>query len=102
MLTGDLSHSDGVDQVVKAITRTWPALDVVIANAGISEAGTIDELSNESWERLRSINLDGMNFLARATVPWLRRSQGTFLAISSIAGLGVIGAKRGTTPPRAR
>lgn len=37
---------------------------------------------------MRSINLDGLIRLARATVPLLRRTRGTFLAVSSVAGLG--------------
>src|SRR5690349_18166211 len=52
------------------------------------DPGTVDTLDDASWERMRSINLDGLIRLARTSVPRLRESRGTFLAISSIAGLG--------------
>lgn len=51
-------------------------------------AGTIDTLDGSTWEQMRSINIDGLIRLARVSMPWLRESRGTFLAISSVAGFG--------------
>jgi meso-butanediol dehydrogenase/(S,S)-butanediol dehydrogenase/diacetyl reductase len=88
VVAADASTTDGVRVVVGAATERWGRIDVVVANAGLSEPGTIDDLDDASWERMRSINLDGLIRLARAGVPHLRASGGSFLAISSIAGLG--------------
>ena len=88
VIEGDMAVRVEVNDAVRTVTAAWGGIDVVIANAGLSEPGTIDELSDESWERMRSINLDGMVHLARAVVPALRQSRGSFTAISSIAGLG--------------
>lgn len=60
----------------------------MIANAGFAMAGTIDTLDGSTWEQMRSINIDGLIRLARVSMPWLRESRGTFLAISSVAGFG--------------
>ncbi|WP_104131922.1 SDR family NAD(P)-dependent oxidoreductase [Cryobacterium sp. M91] len=88
IIEGDMAVRADVEMAVRAATEVWGGLDAVIANAGLSEPGTIDELTNESWERMRSINIDGMIHLARAAVPALRESRGSFTAISSIAGIG--------------
>jgi meso-butanediol dehydrogenase/(S,S)-butanediol dehydrogenase/diacetyl reductase len=88
VLAGDMAARLDVENAVAAVQSAWGGIDVVIANAGLSEPGTIDELTDESWERMRSINIDGMIHLARATAPLLRESRGSFTAISSIAGLG--------------
>jgi meso-butanediol dehydrogenase/(S,S)-butanediol dehydrogenase/diacetyl reductase len=88
VLPGDMALRSAVESAVSAVAHTWGGIDVVIANAGVSEPGTIDELTDESWERMRSINLDGMIHLARATTPLLRETRGSFTAISSIAGMG--------------
>ncbi|MDF2444631.1 MAG: meso-butanediol dehydrogenase / (S,S)-butanediol dehydrogenase / diacetyl reductase [Subtercola sp.] len=88
LLPADLALRADVESTVAAVARAWGGVDTVIANAGLSEPGTIDELTDDSWERMRSINVDGMIHLARAAVPWLRESRGSFTAISSIAGLG--------------
>lgn len=88
IIAGDMAVRADVEKAVDTVTAAWGGIDVVIANAGLSEPGTIDELTDESWGRMRSINIDGMIHLARAAVPALRASRGSFIAISSIAGLG--------------
>lgn len=62
-------------------------LDVVVGNAGTSEASVIDTFDADAWERLRAINLDAMIWLAQASAPHLRRTRGNIVAISSIAGV---------------
>ncbi len=88
VVAADASTAAGVDEVVQAVIARWGRLDVVVANAGLSEPGTVDDLDEKTWERMRSVNLDGLILLARATVPHLRASRGTFLAMSSVAGFG--------------
>lgn len=87
-LVGDMAEADEIERVVGEAREALGGIDVVIANAGLSEPGTIDDLDEASWERMRSINLDGLIRLARATVGELRRTSGAFIAVSSIAGLG--------------
>lgn len=87
-VAGDASTEAGVAAALAAVTDRWGVLDVVIANAGTSEPGTADDLDDATWERMRSINLDGLIRLARLSLPHLRSSRGNFLAISSIAGFG--------------
>jgi len=88
VVVADLATATGVQACVRAVVERWGRLDIVIANAGLSEPGTIDHLDEAAWSRMRSINLDGLILLAREVVPWLRRSRGTFLAMSSVAGFG--------------
>ncbi|UFS59172.1 SDR family NAD(P)-dependent oxidoreductase [Subtercola endophyticus] len=88
VLEGDMAVRSDVEECVAAAAAVWGGIDIVVANAGLSEAGTIDELTDESWQRMRSLNVDGMIYLARASVRWLRESRGSFTAISSIGGLG--------------
>ncbi|SJM65153.1 SDR family NAD(P)-dependent oxidoreductase [Gulosibacter sp. 10] len=87
-LVGDMAEADEIERVVGEAREALGGIDVVIANAGLSEPGTIEDLDEASWERMRSINLDGLIRLARATVGELRRTSGAFIAVSSIAGLG--------------
>jgi meso-butanediol dehydrogenase/(S,S)-butanediol dehydrogenase/diacetyl reductase len=88
VMVGDMATREGVASAVQHLTDRWGHLDVVVANAGVAVAGTIDSLDDQTWERMRSINIDGLIRLARVSVPWLRASRGSFLAISSVAGFG--------------
>ena len=85
---GDLSGEVGVEALVDAAVARWGRIDVVIANAGTSEAGTIDDLDASAWQRMRSVNIDGLILLSRAAMPHLRASRGTLIAMSSVAGFG--------------
>lgn len=87
-LVGDMATVGGVADAVDEVVRRWGRLDIVVANAGTSTPGTIDTLDDAQWTRMREINLDGLIRLARASVPALRASRGSFLAISSVAGFG--------------
>ncbi|GAB90840.1 SDR family NAD(P)-dependent oxidoreductase [Gordonia rhizosphera] len=83
----DMTDPDGLAVAVTSINERFGRLDVVIANAGASVPSRIDTFDDAAWERVRSVNLDAVIRLARLTTPLLRAGAGTFLAISSIAGL---------------
>lgn len=88
VLAADMATEGGTAAaVVEAIDR-WGGLDIVVASAGLSTPGTVDTLDDQQWTRMREINLDGLIRLARTSIPALRATRGTFLAISSIAGFG--------------
>jgi len=88
IVVGDMATQDGVTAAVDHLVGRWGQLDIVVANAGLSTPGTVDTLDDATWERMRSINVDGLIRLARTSVPLLRLSRGSFLAISSVAGFG--------------
>jgi len=88
VLVADMATEDGVCAAVAETARRWGRLDIVVANAGTSSPGTIEDLDDAQWTRMREINLDGLIRLARASVSALRASRGSFLAISSVAGFG--------------
>ena len=88
VLATDMATEDGVGAAVAETARRWGRLDIVVANAGTSSPGTIEDLDDAQWTRMREINLDGLIRLARASVSALRASRGSFLAISSVAGFG--------------
>ena len=80
----DVSDSASVDDLVNAVIRDHGGLDVVIHAAGIDDpvakqqladavqAGRpfefIGQLSDESWKRMLSVNLDGTFYVLRAAV----------------------------------
>ncbi|MFW6186447.1 MAG: SDR family NAD(P)-dependent oxidoreductase [Actinomycetota bacterium] len=85
--TADVADRAQVEDVVAAVVERFGRLDVVVNNAGVFEGGPIEDYDDAAWERMRSINLDALLFVARAAMPWLRRSRGNLVAISSVSGI---------------
>ncbi|MFJ6302191.1 SDR family NAD(P)-dependent oxidoreductase [Pseudarthrobacter oxydans] len=87
-VVADVSDAGQIERAVDAVANRFGRLDTVIANAGHSEPSYVDTFDEASWQRLRSVNLDSLIYLTRLTAPLLRSSRGSFIAVSSIAGLG--------------
>ncbi|GAA4266002.1 SDR family NAD(P)-dependent oxidoreductase [Frondihabitans peucedani] len=83
----DVGDSDSVRQLVDRVIDEHGQLDVVVSNAGGYVPGDITDVSDEDWHALRSSNIDGFFYLAKATLPALERTSGSFIATSSISGL---------------
>jgi meso-butanediol dehydrogenase/(S,S)-butanediol dehydrogenase/diacetyl reductase len=87
-LVADVTDPAQISDAVNVVVEHFGRLDAVIANAGHSEPSHTDTFDDAAWHRLRSVNLDSVIQLTRLTAPLLRASRGSFIAVSSIAGLG--------------
>lgn len=88
VLPTDVTVQADLEATVTAVLERFGRIDVVVGSAGLSEPSVIDDFDHDVWDRMRSVNIDGMIHLARATVSALDVSRGTFIAVSSVAGLG--------------
>ncbi|WP_255468301.1 glucose 1-dehydrogenase [Reyranella sp. CPCC 100927] len=74
--------------VIATTHAEFGGLHALINNAGIAISGDIVERSYESWRREQSINLDGVFFGVKHSIPLLARSGGgAVVNVSSVAGL---------------
>ena len=82
----DVTDETQVAAAVDAATEAFGTLDVVVANAGINRAGTVEEMSTDRYRSLMAVNVDGAFFTARAAIPALREAKGLLLFVASFAG----------------
>lgn len=72
--------------VAKTVER-FGGLDILVNNAGIVDSGTIDEFSEESWDRIFAVNAKGIFLMSKAALAPLKASAaGAIVNTASIAG----------------
>lgn len=75
-------------KAVEASIKRFGRIDVLINNAGILRFTPVDECSDEEWELVTSINLDGTFKGIRAVAPAMKAAGGgSIINVSSTSGL---------------
>lgn len=83
----DVGDPDHVARLVDGTIERFGRLDIVVSNAAGYVSGDILDVSTSDWEGLRRTNVDGFFHLAKAVLPHLAESGGSFIATSSVSGL---------------
>lgn len=86
LVSGDVRAPKSMWDLVRRVQRWKGRLDIVVANAGIAEPGTLRSVGRDSWVRTLETNLVGPFELAQSAEEMLRRSRGTFIATASTSG----------------
>lgn len=76
--------------LVRAVSRTLESsggIDVVVANAGVAEAGTVATTDIQTLARTVEVNLTGVIRTVHATLPHVIERRGYVLLVSSAAAL---------------
>ncbi|KZF12599.1 hypothetical protein A2J03_17605 [Rhodococcus sp. EPR-157] len=89
-LRADVTDSGSLESAVAQILSEYGCLDVVVANAGIAEAGTVAISEIETLTRIVDINLSGVIRTVHATLPAVTAQRGFYLLVSSAAALKTV------------
>ena len=85
-LASNVTLIDDERNAVQTILKKWGQLDVVIANAGIGHFAPIDELKEEDWNHMIQTNLTGAFYTLKASIEALKKSNGYYMTVASLAG----------------
>ncbi|CAJ1585329.1 mycofactocin-coupled SDR family oxidoreductase [[Mycobacterium] wendilense] len=85
----DIRDLAAQQQVVAEAVDQFGRLDIVVANAGILSWGRIWELSEEAWDTVVDVNLNGTWRTVKAAIPAMIEAGngGSVIIVSSSAGL---------------
>lgn len=73
-------------KAVEAIKEKFGRIDYVIANAGLGHFKPVDQLSIDEWNDMIDTNLTGCFHTLKASLEELRKSEGYYITIASLAG----------------
>ena len=83
----DVADAEQVRSLMERTRARVGTLDILVANAGIMICKTLEETSEEEWDRLHGVNLRGMFLTIKYGGPLVRRPGGVILTTGSIDGL---------------
>ena len=90
-LIGDVSDSLFCDGVVEKVVREYGRLDILINAAGIIVRADALGTSDEQWQRVMSVNVNGVFYMSRAAISHMKQ-QGTGAIVNFGSIWGSVGA----------
>src|ERR1700721_2491190 len=87
----DLAAADGASKLARqARSIVGDRLDILVANAGVSKAATIEETTVEDFDKLFAVNVRAPFFLVQQLLPIMREGSSVIL-VSSLGAHAAVG-----------
>jgi NAD(P)-dependent dehydrogenase (short-subunit alcohol dehydrogenase family) len=82
----DIRETTQVERIVIKIFETFKRIDVLVNSAGIISSGSIENTTLEDWDNMMNINLRASFFMMQQCVPYLEKTVGNIVNVSSVTG----------------
>ncbi len=82
----DICENTQVERIVNDTVENFGQIDVLINAAGIILNGSIENTALADWDKMMNINLRSLFYLMNRCVPYLEKTQGNIVNVSSVAG----------------
>ena len=70
----DVTQSESVAQFVAQVMEQFGRIDILINSAGMNIREPITEISDDHWRQVQGVNVDGVFFMCRTVVPFMREA----------------------------
>lgn len=82
----DVSHEEDCQHLIKQTISTFKTIDVLVNNAGISMRALFKDADVDVLKKLMDVNFWGTVYCTKYALPYIIKSQGSVVGVSSIAG----------------
>ena len=83
----DIRDSGQIESLINFVVERDRTIDILINNSGLAVAETVEEISDEGWEKVLQTNLRGVMQLVRGVLPHMMKEDfGDIVNVSSQAG----------------
>lgn len=86
-VAGDLRQDSDRMRIMSEAVLRFGGLDILVNAAGTIANGTIENTSLEDWRAMFEINLESVFVLMKLAVPFLEKSKGCIVNVSSVTGI---------------
>jgi NAD(P)-dependent dehydrogenase (short-subunit alcohol dehydrogenase family) len=86
----DVARSEDVQKLVQQTMTRFGRIDVLVNNVGIVEIGSVVDTTEESWDRVMSVNLRAMFLTMKYAIPsMIQGGGGRIVNVSSVAAIRI-------------
>lgn len=86
----DVQDKDAVFAAAKNAELNFDKIDILINNAGLALGrDPFDTADIDDWETMLHTNVDGLLYVSRAFLPFIKKSKGHIINLGSVAGKAV-------------
>ena len=86
-IQGDVRDGARLKEAANQALEEFGSLDIMVANAGVTQTGTLDSFSEEELDVVLAINLGGVMKTVQAAIPIMReQNSGRIVLTSSMTG----------------
>ena len=83
----DIRDRTQIESLVGNVAERWQSIDLLINNSGLAVPETVDQISEDGWDKVTETNLRGVMQLVRSALPHMIKNDfGDIVNISSQAG----------------
>lgn len=90
-IAADVSDSAAANDMVARTIKKFGKIDILVNNAGgisAGKEGTIEDTTEEEWDRVVDINLKGQFLCCRAVIPYMKKNKyGKIINVSSMGAI---------------
>lgn len=83
----DVAKEEDCRRLMETAVETFGGVDILICNAGISMRAAFDDVDMGVLRRLMDVNFWGTVYCVKYALPYIQRSKGSIVGVSSVAGL---------------
>jgi len=104
---GDVTNLSDLDRLIEVTTEQFGGIDVLVVNAGVGQPTPIDQVDEDTFDRISNINFKGAYFTVQKAAPHLNEGASVVLTTSAsnatgMAGLSVYAATKAAVRSLAR
>ncbi len=86
-VSGDITNYETNEMLIQKTIDHFGQLDILITNAGLSGYGEVENMNPQIAKQIIDTNIYGTLFPIKAAIPELKKTKGSVLLVSSLAGL---------------
>jgi len=87
----DVTKAAETQRVVKSAEDAFGKVNVLVNNAGALSVSTVENITEEDWDRVMATNVKGPFLMSRAALPAMRRAGGgSIINVGSVLGIVAI------------